>query len=168
MEPIKFRPLRRIKKTGKIAVASYMQWRKIKSADNSNFLLDINSEHLNFDDDEFVYNHNGEQLFWYNHHSPTALPLNYANFELLVEKLGEGINGEYWKLSEPLGKGFHPSVRGFDCDGVPVFSHYTADYIATHYKNIDDFIPLTVGIVKLWYGWFLYKLENVSIVYSKA
>lgn len=137
-----------------------MQWRKIATADYSKFKLIIDEEYKTFNPDELVFNHEGENLFWYNHHSQSALPKNYVDFESLVEKLGEEMSGEYWKLSEPLGKGFHPSVRGFDCDGVPVFSHYTADYIATHYKDINDFIPLKVEMVVKWFGWFLYQLQN--------
>ena len=44
MKTITFRPLRRIKKTGKIVVASYMQWRKVKTADYSKFKLVVDTK----------------------------------------------------------------------------------------------------------------------------
>mgnify|MGYP003521417859 CR=1 FL=1 len=147
-----------------------MQWRKIKSNDYGTLNLIIDNSYKSMNDSEYVYNSKGEQLFWYNHIEPEKLPLNYFDIESAVSVFGEYIRehfkGEEWKLTEPLGKGFHTSVKGFDCDGVPVFSHYSADYIGTHYTDIDAFEPLTVGMVKLWFGWFLYQLEN-SVLQSK-
>jgi len=163
MKTITFRPLRIIKKTGKITVASYMQWRKVKAADYSEFDLIIKNEYADLALDEFVYDHQGEQLFWFNHKDPESLPKNYADLELAAKLFGipkEHFEGEQWKTSEPIGKGFHWSVKGFDCDGVPVFSHNSAKYIATHYSDMNQFEPLTVGEVLKWFGWFLYQLEN--------
>jgi len=160
MKTIKFRPLRRVKKTGKITVASYMQWRKVQTADYFEFNLLLEPEYQSFNKDEFVYDHKGEQLFWYNHQNPDSLPKNYADIEMLRELVGDELDGELWKLSEPMGIGFASHVHGFDCDGVPVFSHYTANYIATHYKDVNVFEPLTVGLVVKWVGWFLYRLQN--------
>lgn len=51
-------------------------------------------------------------------------------------------------------------MDGTDCDGVPTLNFYTADYIATHSSYIHLFEPLTVGMVKMWFGWFLWSLEN--------
>lgn len=169
MKTIKFRPLRIIKKTGKITVASYMQWRKVVTADYSKFKLLINDEHKKLAKDEYVHNHKGEQLFWYNHKNPDELPKNYADIKSISKyfEIDEDyFSGEEYKLNEPLTKGFHWSVRGFDCDGVPTFSHYTTNYIATHYKDVTDFEPLTVEMVLRWYGWFLWQLDNsrLSIV----
>lgn len=166
MKTITFRPLRRIKKTGKLTVASYMQWRKVKTADYNKFNLIIDNEYKRMPDDDFVYNHEGEQLFWFNHRSPEKLPKNYADYESIFRNLNiprDEFEGEEWKLSEPLTQGFHYSVQGFDCDGVPVFSHNSADYIATHYKDLNQFEPLTVGLVKLWFGWFIYQLQNSDL-----
>ncbi len=164
MKTIAFKPLRKIKKTGKITVAGYMQWRKVMSSDNSDFNIVLGGEHLFYNENERVYNHKGELLFWFNHNKPEDLPLNYPDPKL-IEWLrnDEEFDGEEWKLkklNEPLGKGFHHSIQGFDCDGVPVFSHYTQDYIATHYNDTSQFEILTVGMVIKWYGWFLYKLKN--------
>ena len=72
------------------------------------------------------------------------------------------LDGEEYKLLSML-KQLHWDVKGFDCDNVPVFSHNTADYIATHYKDMNQFEPLTVGMVKLWFGWFLFNLENLKL-----
>lgn len=170
MKTVKFRPLRRIKKTGKIAVAPYMQWRKVKTADYDvfgSFRLHIFRDHENMLSHEPVYNHKGEQLFWFNHQNQEALPKNYVNIFEAAERFGiprEHFEGEEWKVSEPIGEGFDPYVMGFDCDGVPVFSHNTAKYAATHYDNMDQFEPLTVGLVLKWYGWFLWTLKNAQLV----
>lgn len=163
MKDIAFRPLRRIKKTGKVCVASYMQWRKVKTADYNKFNLKISNDHREMPDDEFVYNHEGEQLFWYNHNNPESLPKNHVDIQSIIARSNcdpREFEGEEWKFTEPSGIGFHWSVDGFDCDGVPVFSHYSSDYLATHYSDMSKFEPLTVGMVKLWFGWFLLQLEN--------
>lgn len=60
MRTIKFRPLRVIKKTGKIAVASYMQWRSIKTADYNNFNLVIDESYKMLNDADYVYDHLGK------------------------------------------------------------------------------------------------------------
>lgn len=169
MKGILFSPLRRIKKTGKISVYNYLLWRKVKTLSNHSVFFDmaINDEYKNFNDSEFVYNHKGEQLFWYDHKNPELLSRPYISIEQISDILKidiEDLKGEEYKISHPIGSGFHWDVKGFDCDGVPVFSHNNADYIATHYENMDDFIPLTVGMVKLWFGWFLWQLDNVKIV----
>jgi hypothetical protein len=170
MKIIKFRPLRKNKKTGKIIVASYMQWRKIKTADYNKFILEINDEYKSFQKDELVYDHKGENLFWYNHTDPEALQKNIVTVDDVVRVLGVDRNcleGEEYKISQPIGKGFHWSVRGFDCDGVPVFSHNSTNYVATHYNDITKFEPLTVGMVTKWFGWFLYQLENSRLQIEK-
>ena len=166
MKTITFRPLRRIKKTGKITVSSYMQWRKAKTADYGKFTLNINDEYKAFPKDEFVYDHNGENLFWFNHTNPEILPKNIVTIDDIVRILGidrRYLEGEEYKISQPIGKGFHWSVKGFDCDGVPIFSHYTTNYIATHYDDITKFEPLTVKQVVFWFGWFIYGLENAKL-----
>jgi hypothetical protein len=165
MKSVTFRPLRRIKKTGKITVASYMQWRKVMTSDYYNFNLLVNDDYKKFPEDEFVYNHRGEQLFWYNHTNPESLPRNYPDINSACKIFGvdkSHFEGEEWKFKEPIGKGFHWSVRGFDCDGVPTFSHYDANHVASH-NNINDFEPLTVGMVAKWYGWFLWQLNNSNL-----
>jgi hypothetical protein len=122
MKSITFRPLRRIQKTGKITVASYMQWRRVKTADYSEFTLVIDECYKEFDSAEYVHDHKGKLLFWYNHPNPQALPLRYANIDSVCKFLGvekDYFEGEEWKLNQPLGEGFATSVQGFDCDGVP-------------------------------------------------
>ena len=101
MKTIKFRPLRRIKKTGKITVASYMQWRKVKTADYSQFKLIVNQEYKTFDKDELVYDHKGENLFW-RHYNPEEIPLF------------ENHNQKTWKTDYDM-----YCAKGLDVDGVP-------------------------------------------------
>ncbi len=169
IKTIKFRPLRIIKKTGKITVASYMSWNKVRVADYSKFNLIVDQKYKSINPDEFVYNFRGEQLFWYNHTNPEILPRQYAEIESAVKIFGVDkrvFEGEEWKMSEPMGKGFHWSVRGFDCDGTPCFSHYNADHVASH-SDMNQFEPLTVGMVVKWWGWFLWQLNNVSLLTNK-
>ncbi len=170
MKQIIFRPLRRIKRTGKITVASYMQWVKVKTSDYHKFQLIIDDEYKRLPKDELVYNHLGENLFWYNHSNPEVLPKNIVSVDDIVRILGvdkSDLDGEEYKISQPIGKGFHWSVRGFDCDGVPIFSHYTTNYLATHYSDLTKFEPLTVEMVVKWFGWFLYQLENSHLQIGK-
>ena len=90
-----FKPLRKIKKTDKITVASYIQWRKILISDkncdwrNEKFNLVIDNEYKTFNSDELVYNYKGEVLFWYNYKNPESLPKNYINIEQITELLGK-------------------------------------------------------------------------------
>ena len=62
MKEITFRPLRRDKKTGKIIVASYLSWYKIKCADRTKLLLTILTEYKAMNPDDLVYTHKGERL----------------------------------------------------------------------------------------------------------
>jgi hypothetical protein len=166
MKTITFRPLRRIQKTGKVTVASYMQWRKVWTSNYSEFNLVIDEEYKALPPAEYVYNHKGELLFWWNHKDVEAMPKNYADIDSAIKVFGlnrSDFEGEEWKLSEPLGTGFHWSVKGFDVDGVPVFSHYSQSYIADHYKDMNEFEPLTVKMVTYWYGWFLWQLNNSKL-----
>lgn len=157
MKMITFRPLRRINKTGKITVASYIQWRKIKTADYNTFKLIVNEEYKTFPKDELVYNHNGENLFW-RHYNPEEIPL--LNRYSLV-------NGEQppyppmWKTDYDMF-----CAKGLDVDGVPTFSHGTINNIYNSKSNDKDFEPLTVKIVNYWFGWFLYRLKNNELVFK--
>jgi hypothetical protein len=159
MREIKFRPLRVIKKTGKVTVASYQQWRSVKTADYNEFKLVIDESYKNLNDNDFVYDHKDKQLFFYGY-KPTDIIVNpeipndvgnvYLNFRkdnpyILLDRGGYKT---YW-------------CRGLDCEGVPTFSHYTADYIVSdHTRDYTAFEPLTVGMVKMWFGWFLWQLNN--------
>lgn len=150
MRTIIFRPLRRIKKTGKITIASYMQWRKIKTADYSNFKLVIDTEYKTLPLDEYVFNHKGENLFWWDY-NPEKIP-TITGHEL---KDGERFYPDQWKTTYDM-----YSAKGLDCDGVPTFSHYTANKIINNNPDLTEFEPLTVATVTKWFGWFLYKLQN--------
>lgn len=150
MKTIIFRPLRRIKKTRKITVASYAQWRKVKTADYEKFNLIISNEYKTFPKDELVYDHNGENLFW-RHYNPEEIPaLNQYFLNYMEQK-------EYppmWKTDYMI------SAKGLDVDGVPTFSHQNASNIYNSKADMTDFEPLTVEMVNYWFGWFLYKLKN--------
>ena len=166
MKEIKFRPLRVIKKTGKITVASYMQWRSIKTADYNQFSLVIDESYKMLNDDNFVYDHNGKQLFFYDYNPgkvPIYLKTSLEDYEpewktgnnFIIHHKGTIYSPEDW---------FTFRMDGTDCDGVPVFSHYNADYIVSdHTRRYDLFEPLTVGMVKMWFGWFLWQLDNCRL-----
>jgi len=169
MKEIRFSPLRRIKKTGKMTVASYMQWRKVKVADYSEFILSL-GDFSQLDPNERVHNHKGELLFWYNHESPDSLRM-LTIFDI-KESMDENgfdssvVDGEEYKLRSMEDR-LHWSVNGFDCDAVPVFSHYTQDYISTHFCNsVKEFEILTVETVLKWYWWFIFNLRNTTLNYK--
>lgn len=159
MKIITFRPLRRIKKTGKVTVASYMQWRKVKTADYNNFALIINEEYKTMPPDEYVYDHNGEILFWKDvdiNSIPVLPPYKLQGEDFRYPRQWISINPSSCDNKIYISY----SVRGLDCDGIPVFSHRPQSYVATHFDDLTDFEPLTVSMVTKWFGWFLYQLEN--------
>lgn len=156
MRTITFRPLRRIKKTGKITVASYLQWNKVRCANNEPHELVVNPEYRQFKDhEEYVYNHEGELLYFYKY-NPNDIPvvpssqLDFAHSMYRVRCID--FNGFY-----------SYSGIGIDCEGTPTFSHFTADYLGTHSYDPNDFEPLTVGKVLQWYEWFIYRLDKANI-----
>ena len=133
---IRFRPLRRVKKTGKIVVASYSQWRSIKSADQSGdrFKLIVDTGYRGFGPDERVFRHDGDDLFWIAGH-----PQNILN-------------------------NTHSLT---DCDGVPAFSHKYPDELCKTKASLEPLVPLTVEMVRHWFGWFLYNLERVDLEFAE-
>jgi hypothetical protein len=161
MREIVFRPLRRIKKTGKITVASYMQWRKVKTADYSKFNLIVDDEYKLMPKDEYVYDHKGELLFFYTY-NPAEIPIftpPLPDIETIFDTTdARGFN---------YGQCTNYSGKGIDCDGVPTFSHFTADYLGTHKYDLNAFEPLTVDMVTKWFGWFIYQLNNSYLQIGK-
>jgi hypothetical protein len=176
MKEVVFRPLRRIKKTGKIAVASYMAWNKVMTADYNKFNLIILDDYKQMPQDEFVYDHNGELLYFLDY-NPADITIYDSSAERILD--------EHWldKIHErklPHGIKWieghiNYSMPGADCVGVPIFSHITAEYVSEYYCNpiggypekIFDFNPLTVRTVRKWFGWFLYQLENSNLKIGK-
>lgn len=175
MKTIVFRPLRLIKKTGKITVASYMQWNKVRCANYSKFYLIVDNEYEKMNKSDFVYNHEGIQLyhFGYNpwgiheHHGSCIdycfdwdeMRSKYKDF-IIVSETHDGKEH----------KSYH--IRGADCSGTPIFSHYDEDRVTTddiwNYHGADAFYPVTVDYVITWLGWFLYQLENSTLkIYKK-
>lgn len=170
MKDITFRPLRRIKKSGKIVVESYMQWRKLMTADYDKFNLTIGDEYKSLPPDEFVHNHKGELLFFYKY-NPADIPVYDSEAQGIIDddwlhKLHESYapHGIRWKNSEGH---VNYNVPGMDCDGVPVFSHCTQDYVAEYYKKVENFEPLTVKTVVHWFGWIIYQLNNSYLKIGK-
>ena len=167
MRTIKFKPLRVVKKSGKITVASYMQWRGIKTADHNLFTLAVDESYKLLNDIDFVYNHLGEHLFFYDY-KPNDIIINpdipqsnefVSNAKSINEYLKFRNNNPYILLDRGDYKTYW--CKGLDVDGVPTFTHYTADYIVSDQtRDHTTFVPLTVGMVKMWFGWFLWQLEN--------
>lgn len=157
MKTVIFRPLRLVKKTGKITVASYQQWRKVRAADYSKFNLVVINDYKDMNDSDPVFDHKGEQLFFWDY-NPADIPVIQAHdvADFCKARSENNDYGIVWQY----GDWFIHHTRGVDCEGVPTFNHYTADYIGTHYKDMNQFAPLTVGMVKMWIGWFLYQLKN--------
>jgi hypothetical protein len=164
MKTLIFRPLRRIKKTGKIVVASYPLWRKIKTADYNSFILVIDDEYKTLPADEYVYNHKGENLFWRD--------FDPEQISVLPPYILRGDDFEYpypWKSVLEFDGiiNIHYSAPGLDCDGVPAFAHYTATDIFNGRSDMTNFEPLTVGMVRKWFWWFLYQLNNSKLTILK-
>lgn len=168
---IKFRPLRRIKKTGKIVVASYMQWRKVMTADYSKFSLNLSDEHKGFPKDEFVYDHKGNLIFFFTY-NPADVPVYDSQAEGILDddwltRVHESKQpyGIRWRICTPDHVNYH--MPGADCSGVPTFTHWTENRVTQedtwNYYGADSFEPLTVATVRMWFGWFLWQLENASI-----
>lgn len=170
MRTIKFRPLRVIKKTGKITVASYIQWRSVKTADYNNFNLVIDENYKMLNDSEFVYDYNGEQLFFYGY-NPGSVPIISREEQVSTEKYKWETGNNF--IIHSKGTIYSPEdwftfrMDGTDCSGVPTFSHWTIDYIMKdHTIKYLLFEPLTVGVVKMWFGWFLWQLDNCRLKVS--
>lgn len=171
MKEIKFRPLRLNKKTGKIIVASYIQWNKLRCANYSEFKLTVVDEYEQMNKADFVYNHEGKQLYHFGY-NPWDIHEHYGSC------IAEGFD---WDEMRRIYKDFilvsdgglygtpHKSyhVRGADTAGTPTFTHYDEDRVTTddtwNYYGADAFEPVTVGYVITWLGWFLYQLENSTL-----
>lgn len=176
MKIITFRPLRRIKKTGKIVVASYPQWRKVKTADYSRFKLIVDTEYKTLPPDEYVFNHEGKNLFWRDYDPeqiPTLPYLDGYSFE--PEDIVERKYPPQWKTDYNM-----YCAKGLDCSGVPAFSHgtekeitignmhnYTLEEVGESLNTMNGYELLTVRVVVKWFGWFLYQLENNELQIGK-
>lgn len=160
MRKIKFRPLRVVKKTGKVTVASYMQWRKVMTANYNKFNLITSDDYKKMAKDDFVHNHKGELLFFYDY-NPADVPIfQYSKlFDLDAIRKNNKQYGILWNYESDV----NYIMKGADCNGVPTFSHYTIHYLANYVQDITDFEPLTVERVVKWYGWFLWQLENAYL-----
>lgn len=160
MKTVKFNPLRRVKSLDKVVVASYSTWRRVKTADYSKFKLILSTAHHSMDNSEYVYNHKGELLYFYDY--------NPVDIEVYKHNVFDEFNPPKSQYIIDWGESICFRIKGADVDGVPTFSHFTQESIATHYKDMNDFTPLTVGMVKHWLGVFLYYLENNYLEYKQV
>ena len=168
MKSIVFRPLHTNKKLGKICVASYKSWNSIKTADYNEFKLTVSDEYKQMPTDAFVYDHQGRQLFWLDF-DPDSIPVfTYSQISELFNIPQIQENNSRYAIDLNSGHGLGYCCDGVDCAGVPTFSHYNANYVAEHHFNhINEFEPLTVGVVVKWFGWFLYQLEKSQLQIGK-
>lgn len=172
MREIMFRPLRRIKKTGQIVVASYPQWSKVMTADYTRFDLIINDEYKLMPDDEYVYNHKGELLYFLDYNPADVPVFQYSRFmQLDAIRLEHKQYGIRWDADKHV----NYNMAGADCQGTPTFTHFTQEYVSEYFCNsvggyperIFDFNPLTVKTVRMWFGWFLWQLNNSILTIGK-
>jgi hypothetical protein len=168
MKSIVFRPLRLVKKSSKIVVASYAQWNRVRTADYGAFCLTVDNEYATMPLDAQVHDHAGQPLFWKDY-DPAAIPVYTPEelriYEIEIADLFQRTphHGIQWSPDAVT----HYCVRGLDCQGTPTFSHLTIGWVAEHYRDYADFEPLTVGTVVKWLGWFLYQLRNSSLQIGK-
>jgi hypothetical protein len=169
MKAITFRPLRRVKKTGKIVVAAYTQWNRLHTSDfRGAFSLTIDDEYKGLPEDEHVYNHEGKPLFWRDFDPASLAVYDFSPIEELfdlqaIRAANPNGYGIRWRPEATV----NYSHRSLDCGGIPTFSHYTIDYVAEHKADFTEYEPLTVGVVVKWLGWILYNLENSSLQIGK-
>lgn len=162
MKTIRFRPLRRVKKTGQIVVASYAQWRSVMTADYAAFQLAVDREYAGLPTEEHVYNHEGQPLFWRDF-DPDRIPVFEYSVLFDLEQIQDR-HQSYAIRWKPGGRISYTCSRlHLDCDGVPTFSHLTIEHVAEHMAGFAEYEPLTVGMVVKWWGWLLYQLENVRL-----
>jgi hypothetical protein len=146
---------------GKIVVASYPQWNRVRTADYSAFCLTVDNEYAGLPVDEHVYNHEGKPLFWKDF-EPTDIPIYTPEEMRLFEIEFADLRSHYGIRWESSGR-ISYNVRGLDCCGTPTFSHYPIDGLVDYVTDFTDYEPLTVGMVVKWFGWFLYQLENSNL-----
>lgn len=143
-----------------------MSWRKLMTADYSQFNLIVDDEYKRLPSDEFVHNHKGELLFFFTY-NPADIPVYDADAERILDE-------DWLKRVQDIGRpyginwssGGHTdySANGTDCEGVPTFTHWNEDQVTSedtwNYYGADAFEPLTVETVNKWFGWFLFQLNN--------
>lgn len=174
MKEVRFRPLRRVKKTGKVVVASYMQWNKVRCANYSKFNLIVDNEYERLNKSDFVYTHGGTQLYHFNYNPWEVFEYygscieEYFDWDDMRKKYKDFILVSTDHEGKEY-KSYH--IRGADCAGTPTFTHYDEDRVTSDdtwgYYGGDAFEPVTVGYVIIWLGWFLYQLNNSYLKIGK-
>lgn len=150
MREIVFNPLRMVK--GKIMVTSYMQWRKVKTADYNEFKLIIKDYKLPLY--ERVHNHKGDLLFW-SDFDPSKIPVFNYNILLDLEEIRQNHDayGILWEL-EGLINYFS---KYMDCSGIPLFSHYTEriiGHIWTYAFSLD-----VIHVWEIEHYWYMKRFK---------
>lgn len=144
-----------------------MQWNKVRCADYNKFNLIVLEDYKLMPKDEYVYNHKGELIYFFTY-NPADLPVYNSDAERILDenwldKIHESTrpHGIFWARSEGHVNYIAP---GMDCAGTPTFSHWDEDTVTQestwNYYGSDKFEPLTVGTVIMWFGWFIYQLNN--------
>lgn len=161
------------KKMGKIIVASYPLWNKVKTANYSQFNLIVDDEYKRLDPESFVHDHKGELLYFfpYNPAEVMAFQRTVIDEEDFDYDDARALHRDFiihhagGKYGSPWTSYF---MRGADCQGTPTFTHHTGDIISRDgYYSMFDFEPLTVKMVRQWLGWFLFQLENSRLQIGK-
>lgn len=159
---------------GKVIVASYPLWNRVRTANYNQFTLIIDDEYKRLDKESFVYDHKGELLYFlpYNPADVMAFQRTVIDDEDFDYDEARALHQDFiihhdgGKYGTPWTSYF---MRGCDCVGTPCFSHHSGNSVAERYTgewcervgySMNDFEPLTVKMVRQWLGWFLYHLEN--------
>lgn len=169
MKTVEFRPLRVVKKLDKIVVASYTQWRNVMTADYNKFNLVINDEYKKMPSREYVHNHKGELLYYFDY-NPADVPIFDYSPVFDLDKIHR--ENKYYGILWSTGGHVNYHMPGADCDGVPSFTHWTEDRVTQkdcwNYYGGNSFAPLTVQTVTKWLGWFLWQLNNSYLKIGKS
>ena len=168
MKTLKFRPLRRDKKTGKVIVAAYTTWHKVKCADYNPFILEVDREYASMKSDELVYDHKGEDLF-FPPMNPNDVPIFTWPFTgTSLEEIHR--SNPYYGIKWQTDGNISLRMCGGDCQGTPTFTHHGENYLATaqnmgggYCYDLSKYDRLTVGMVLNWYQFFLNNLHNAEI-----
>src|SRR3954468_2058578 len=121
LRTVKFRPLRRIKKTGKVVVASYGSWSRVSTSNYNPFNLIIDPEYRSLPHDEYVYDSDGALLYFFPY-DPSDIPVIKSS--VARETLGEdwvskwfAMNGWTRGVDWESGNGIDYSGAGIGCNG---------------------------------------------------
>ncbi len=131
-----------IKKGNFYCVTSYMTWTKIRRLSYHNNQTIYVPTDLNDSFAGQVVNSKFEPLFWHE---------EWIN-------IGMRIEGKVY--------GYEYDIH-CDCEGVPTFSHMTADYINKHFHNSKQkFYPLTIQVIVHYFQRFVENTPNLNWIHG--